>query len=127
MYSVEDIELNMMVPSIEETVGWYDEVLGWEGALDVFDDDGNCTFGSVGKDGSVLNLVKGDVVGCDLVIFIHVDDVDEVYERVPDVESYLEDTFWGGRTFMIKDLNGYKLQFVEMVEELGLEEIRERK
>lgn len=129
MYSVENIEVNLMVPSVEETVDWYGEMLGWKGALDVFD-DGNCTFGSVGKDGNVLNLMRGDGGGGDFVIFIHVDDVVEVYERVVEtwnVESELQDTFWGGRTFLIKDVNGYKLQFVEMVEELDLEEIRERK
>ncbi len=72
-----------MVPSVEETVTWYDEMVGCEGSLDVFD-DGNCTFGSVGKDGKVLNLVRGDGGGGDFVIFIHVDDARVVYERVED-------------------------------------------
>ncbi|MFW5946725.1 MAG: hypothetical protein ACOCTN_07655 [Candidatus Natronoplasma sp.] len=80
-----------MVPSVEETVDGYDEGVGWEGGLDVFD-DGNCTFGSLGKDGKVLNLVRGGEGGGDFVIFIHVDDVrvedwDVEYQKCRDPTS----------------------------------------
>lgn len=135
MYSVDKIELNLIVLSIEDTVDWYEEVLGWKGEFDVFDEEDNCTFGSVSKDDEIINLVRSsDEFKNDLVnftIFIHVDDVDDVFDRVVkngrDVEIEPKDTFWGGRTFWIYDLNGYRLEFVEFVEDLDIDEIREGK
>lgn len=33
---------------------------------------------------------------------------------------------WGGRTFSMQDLNGFRLIFVQMVESVTLDEIRQR-
>ena len=134
MYKLNKIELNLIVPSIEDTVEWYEEVLGWEGELDVFDKDENCSFGSVKRDEFGFNLIravkKKKKRDPNFTILIHVDDVDEVYRTIEEsdweAENKPEDTFWGGRIFSIKDLNGYRLQFVEMIEDIDLEEIRER-
>lgn len=33
---------------------------------------------------------------------------------------------WGGRTFWLRDLNGFVLSFYQLIEEVTLEEIRRR-
>jgi len=47
MTSTDHVLLTLNVPSIEDTVAWYERVLGWRGHSDVFDERGHCTFGSV--------------------------------------------------------------------------------
>ena len=41
-------------------------------------------------------------------------------------DSAPEDQLWGGRTFSLRDLNGFNLTFVQQVESVPLEEIRRR-
>ena len=52
MSDVHRIEVILSVPSIEETVQWYERALGWRGHDDVFDAEGHCEFGSVGYGGA---------------------------------------------------------------------------
>ncbi|MFW6041330.1 MAG: hypothetical protein ACOC85_05790, partial [Thermoplasmatota archaeon] len=63
-------------------------------------------------------------------IFIRVDDVDVVYDTVVQngYKTYdkPKNTFWVGKVFQLIDLNGYCLQFVEITEDIEIEEIRER-
>jgi len=137
MYSVKGIEITLKVPTIEETVAWYERVLGWTGHYDVFDAEGHCQFGSVMHGDRGLNLSRFseetrpyDNTCPNFTVFISVDEVDEVYARV--VESGWEpdsmpaNTFWGSRVFSMRDLNGFNLMFVQMVEPVTLEEIRRR-
>lgn len=35
------------VESVDETMEWYQRMLGWQVGKDAFDEEGNCTFGSV--------------------------------------------------------------------------------
>ncbi len=132
MYEIKNIEINLEVTSVEDTIRWYERTLNWKGHQDVFDEEGNCTFGSVGSGDRVLNLVRSsqELREPNFSIFISVDDVDEAFrvlkENGYDLGAGPTDTFWGGRVFSIKDINGYRLQFVEMVEDLTLEEIRGR-
>jgi uncharacterized glyoxalase superfamily protein PhnB len=121
MYAVEKVELILTVPSIEETAAWYERALGWDSGYDAYDQEGRCTFGSVARDQVAwqgINLSRAPAgpysnEGSNLTVFIKVDDVDAVYGRVidsgvtPDAE--LEDQPWGGRTFSLRDLNGFHL------------------
>lgn len=132
------IILTLKVPSVEGTAAWYERVLGWTGHFDTFDEDGRCLFGSMTKrdaPGLSMNLAysKGFEEGekchhCS--IWIYVKDVDAIYSRVLvqgwQIDEEIANKFWGERQFRIRDINGNELVFVQPIEELDLEEIRER-
>jgi len=132
------VEVMLSVPSIEDTVAWYERVLGWKGAYDTFDEDGKCSFGSVsGAKDCYFNLVRYTEKDTpypkdhpDVTFYINVDDVDAAYRKVVasgwKVDHPPEDQLWGGRIFTIRDLNGFYLMFLQMVEQPSLEEIRRR-
>jgi len=147
-YPVRKVESTLTVPSIEETAAWYERVLGWVGHYDVFDAEGHCLFGSV-MCGDLESVMQGKETfrgfnlsrfsegaasysqGCaNFSALIFVDDVEAVYARAVDNEAAVdcapEDQLWGGRTFSMQDLNGFRLTFVQMVESVTLEEIRQR-
>jgi predicted enzyme related to lactoylglutathione lyase len=131
MYHVQRIEVVLTVPSIEETAVWYEQVLGWTAHYDAFDDQGNCLFGSVSVSLEPFvgfNLARlpagggpGLPVGPRSSAWVFVDDVDALYGRVvengglPDAPP--EEQFWGSRTFKMKDVNGFEITFVHMLEE----------
>jgi predicted enzyme related to lactoylglutathione lyase len=147
VYEIDKIEVNLTVPSIEETTSWYERVLGWSGHCDVYDEEGRCGFGSVVRgematDPSPKEPMKGFNLarfGGDAdtysrqhghwTAFIKVNDVDAVYARV--LESGMmtdgppQDQSWGGRLFSMCDLNGFHLTFYTLVEEVSIDEIRE--
>jgi uncharacterized glyoxalase superfamily protein PhnB len=136
-YRVERIEQILNVPSVEEAAAWYERVLGWKGHYDVFDMDGRCTFGSVSHTGGAINLSRSvdpnlqrEDWAYPFTLFIAVDDVDAVHgmavQNGEKVLSSPADQFWGGRTFSMRDLNGFGLTFYQMVESPPLEEIRRR-
>jgi uncharacterized glyoxalase superfamily protein PhnB len=147
-YPVRKVEMMLTVPSIEGTVAWYECVLGWVGHYDVFDAEGRCLFGSV-MCGDLESVMQGKETfrgfnlsrfsegtasysqGCaNFSALIFVDDVEAVYARAVENEATVdgapENQLWGGRTFSMQDLNGFRLTFVQMVESVTLEEIRQR-
>jgi PhnB protein len=148
MYSVHKVEVILTVPSVEETSAWYERVLGWTAHYDTFDAEGRCNFGSVML-GDVESVIRGEKPftgfnlsrfqgearscrneGSNLTLLIGVDNVDAIYARVvgsgvhPD--SAPENQPWGGRTFSIRDPNGFDLTFFQQVEQVSIEEIRRR-
>jgi catechol 2,3-dioxygenase-like lactoylglutathione lyase family enzyme len=148
MYSVEKVEVILTVPSLEETAAWYERVLGWTGHYDTFDVEGRGEFGSVMLGdmeavareerpftGFNLSRFQGDPASygnesSHFNALIRVDDVDAAYARV--VQSGVtpgsvpENQPWGGRTFSMRDLNGFALTFFQIVEQVPLEEVRRR-
>jgi len=133
---VNKIEVILSVPSVEDTVAWYERVLGWKGHFDVFGEDGKCDYGSIfGGENCYFNLQRTHGIPYpedhpDVTFYIHVDDVDAAYRRVTDngwrTDHPPENQFWGGRIFTIRDTNGFNLMFLQMVENPSLEEIRRR-
>lgn len=137
------IEATLYVSSVEETRRWYEEVLGWSGDYDVFDEQGRCLFGMVYTRASGYDSEQGDV-GFNLArrdkvltetnksfeFLVYVDDVDHLYSRILDcgwnVNSTPENQPWGGRTFKVSDLNGFTLTFAQMIEFPDLKEIQKR-
>jgi len=138
MYAVNKIEVNLTVPSIEDTFAWYERVLGWSGHCDVHDAEGRCGFGSViwgemvshpqGNDPPMkgFNLVRwnGDPEAYrrqhpHFTPFVKVEDVDALYERVlasgTKTNGPPQDQPWGGRVFSMVDLNGFLLTFYQLV------------
>jgi predicted enzyme related to lactoylglutathione lyase len=148
MYTVNKIEINLTVPSIEETIAWYERVLGWSGGCDTYDAQGRGTFGDVvcgehtqdpsGKEpamGFNLERSSGDTETYrrehpDFSAFVKVDDVDAVYAHVlasgTATNGPPQDQLWGSRLFSMVDLNGFHLIFYQMVEQLSIDDIRER-
>ena len=113
-------------------------MLGWKGHYDVFDEEGHCQFGSVMQGDVGLNLYRHSerVVpysnACpDFMVFIVVDDVDQVYNGVLEngwtPDSTPKNEIWGGRTFTMRDFNGFRLMFVQIVESVPVEEVRRRR
>jgi uncharacterized glyoxalase superfamily protein PhnB len=135
---INQIILTLSVPSVEETAAWYKRVLGWQGHFDTFDEAGHCLFGSVMLQETPFagfNLVRitgrTTTEACDYCAsWIYVEDVDAIYRRVTDarwpVETAPENQFWGERLFRLRDLNGNHLVITQSIEEIGLDEIRER-
>ena len=138
--TVQTIEFILTVPSIEETQEWYRRVLGWDTDCDIFDQQGICQFGSVvgnadGFKGFNLDRWKGDAESYraadqHFTALIYVDDVDALYERAlaaghrPD--SAPQNQFWGARTFLLHDLNGFALNFAQKTEEIPYGQVQER-
>lgn len=142
MSKATSVEIVLVVPSLEETAAWYQRVLGWSGHFDVFDTDGKANFGSVNGGGSSedfkgFNLIRytGDIRDYHsgqrhFNAHVYVDNVDALYRQVVESgwkpDTGLEDQFWGGRTFRLTDLNGFHITFAQMVEQVELDEVRER-
>ena len=137
MYSVDKVEVILTVPSIEETAAWYERVLGWTGHYDVFDAEGRCQFGSVmrGEKGFNLSRAPEEITSysnddANFTALIAVDDVDAVYAKVVESgvapDSAPENQLWGGRTFSMRDFDGFRLTFFQQVETVTIEEVRRR-
>lgn len=136
MKFLKHVEPTLSVPSIEETIAWYQRVLGWKGDCDVFDKDGKCVFGGVfGTEDCFFNLRKSEKgvtyppEQSHVSFMIKVDDVDSIHKRI--VESRWKVSLplnqpWGGRTISLLDNNGFHLIIYQMIEEPTIEEIRNR-
>ena len=111
------------VESVDKTFEWYQRMLGWKVGKDAFDDQGNCTFGSVIYGHHAINFTvfgeeKPPYTYKNVTLMIDVLDVDALYEGIvkkggnplnkPQTEP------WGGRTFTVKDINGITLMFVQL-------------
>ena len=109
------------VSSVDETMEWYKRMLGWEAGKDAFDEEGNCTFGSVIYGyGQAINLTrdKNPPDNYNVELMIDVLDVDGLYERTlkeggKPLNRPKNET-WGGRNFTIEDINGLTLTFVQL-------------
>ena len=101
MCSVDRIEVTLTVPSVEDTIAWYERLLGWVGHCDAFDDEWRCIFGSVSCETALtsgegtfigFNLSRASAEGdgmtgrsyCSASAWVFVDDVDQVYATVVD-------------------------------------------
>ena len=139
MITVNEIEIIFSVPSIEETLAWYERVLGWKGGMDVVGPDGRCDFGGVcAREEPMLYIdfsrCKGEAPyqndPCHLTLLVYVDDVDALYRQVLEngaqPEGQPQHQFWGARTFHLRDLNGLRLHFAQKLEDLQGPVLQER-
>jgi uncharacterized glyoxalase superfamily protein PhnB len=127
--NVKRIEAILTVPSVEDTIAWYEQVLEWSGHYDVHDEEGDCLFGSVFSNaGDFLGFHLSRYLGdkpydrqhIDHAYMIHVDDVDAAYARAMEMKAEIDGPpqtqSWGGRSFSMVDINGYQLIFTMQVE-----------
>jgi uncharacterized glyoxalase superfamily protein PhnB len=124
-----DITPNLMVEDVNQTVMFYEDVLGFK--LDqTVPEKGQFDWASV-KSGEVEIMFQAraslsaefpafqeHLTGGTLTLFIRMHDIQELYERVRNRVERVQDlnvTFYGMREFSIKDPNGYFLTFAEPV------------
>ena len=117
-----------MVESVDETVEFYTNILGFTKTFSVPKENGKMQFALVAKDSLTLmfqdrenlieeypNLTTEKTQPC-LTFYITVDNFLELYEELKEKYELLADmrkTFYGANEFAIKDNNGYVLTFTE--------------
>lgn len=129
---------NLMVEDVNRTVEFYQEVLGFEFVMGVIEElqdiltayqqDRSLDYAMM-KCGNVevmfqakrslaeaLPLLRGREIGGTLTLYMELDSVSELYERIKDKVTIVKDlhtTFYGMQEFYIEDCNGYILTFAE--------------
>lgn len=120
---------NLMVEDISQTVKFYEDLLGFTLDRSVPDEE-PYEWASV-KAGEVelmfqartslsedMPLFEGMPVGGTLTLFVRMNGIQELYDRLHNKVELVQDlfeTFYGMREFSIKDPNGYILTFAEPV------------
>jgi predicted enzyme related to lactoylglutathione lyase len=119
MYTLEKIDINLHVTSLEDTFAWYKTVLNWDSGCDLQNDRGECLFGDVHYSyepfiGFNLHKAEQPIVPAGFHPLIKATDIDALYQQVQqhgvDIVAELRMQHWG-RTFQIKDCNGFVLEF----------------
>ena len=119
---------NLMVESVDESVAFYQDVLGFSVVNSVPNNSGALQFAILSKDNLFLmmqertNLIEEcpslatDKVRPSATLYIMVDDFDALHEDLQGKLTLLCDThttFYGAKEFAIADNNGYVLTFTE--------------
>ena len=122
------ITTNLMVESVDESVVFYRDVLGFAVINSVPDDNGNLQFAILSKDDLMLmfqekqNLIEEypilntPKVKPSATLYIMVDNFDSLYNELKNKHEIMTDiheTFYGAKEFAIADNNGYVLTFTE--------------
>ena len=124
MYTLEKIDINLHVTSIEDTVAWYKTVLNWDSGCDLTNEQGECLFGDVHYAyepfiGFNLHKSESPVIPSGFHPLIKTTNIEILYQQVRqhDVEIVAElATRPWGRNFQIKDCNGFILEFWAEIE-----------
>jgi lactoylglutathione lyase len=126
---LESLTPNLMVPDVNQAIDYYREYLGFELNMSV-PETGLFDWASI-KAGDVEIMLQartslvGEIpaleaaqIGGSLTFFIQMQGIDELYHRVKDRVTIVQDmhtTPYGMREFAMRDLNGYILAFAEPV------------
>ncbi|GJM43936.1 MAG: bleomycin resistance family protein [Gemmatimonadota bacterium] len=115
------------VPSVDKVRDFYVEKLGFEQQMGVLGKDGQLDFTNVSRGGAALMFARdpegnGASAGVQPVQFyVNVADVDAVHQAVAKagvkVVEPLTDQWWGDRTFVVHDPNGYRVWFSSHVKD----------
>lgn len=108
------------VPDVRATIDWYKRVDFT--VVDTNEDDGQIDWAmlSCGDSAVMFNAGGGRSTAerREVDLYVHVDNVDELYDRVRERVEVLEiphDTFYGMRELIIRDLNGFWVTFGQEV------------
>ena len=108
------------VPDVGATVQWYLSIGFKVNAIN--DEDGEANWASLSLENSELMLNAGGRTSAEyrreIDLYIHVDDVDALFERLQDrveMVEELHDTFYGMREFIIRDINRFWIIFGQSV------------
>ena len=122
---------NVMVKNVQETVSFYENVLGFKMVNSVVEDNGVMVWAMVSLGGvsfmfqeeaslkADLPVFKDVKTGASLTFYIDVVGVKALYKNLRDKVDFLtdlSDTFYGSVEFSIRDVNGYVLTFAERAE-----------
>ena len=108
------------VPDVRATVDWY-ESIGFTVMASYSEDDEAFAMLSFGS-GEVMFSSGGHPSTQrrrEVDLYVYSDDVDELYHRLKDrveVVEGLDDTFYGMREFIIRDLNRFWITFGQPIE-----------
>jgi uncharacterized glyoxalase superfamily protein PhnB len=104
------------VTDVRATVAWYQSI-GFA-VLNTFDAEDGMTFALLSYGNSQIMLSAGGRPPTEdrreVDLYVRTDDVDRLYERLKDrvqIRLGLEETFYGTREFIVRDLNGFWLTF----------------
>lgn len=130
---IESITANLMVESVEDTITFYQEVLGFTVGATVPNDSGTLNFAIITHNNLRLMFQQKDnfieeypilstpIVKPSISLFMVVDNFMEFYNLVKDKAQILADihkTFYGATEFAVADNNGY---VITIAEKQGLE------
>ena len=116
---------NLMVKDVNKTVDFYKNVLGFN-VLQTVPKNENYVFAIVNANSVLISFQEEKSIkdeypqlnsfpqGGGLTLYIHVTDVNELFEKVKDkaiIAKGLHKTFYGSTDFAIEDCNGYILTF----------------
>ncbi len=109
------------VPDVREAVNWY-ESIGFL-VIDTGEVDGEMVWAMLSfGDGRIMFDEGGGPSAQDrreVDLYVHTENVDELFQRLKDrveIRVELNNTFYGMREFIIRDLNGFWITFGEPVE-----------
>lgn len=118
------------VPSVDEIRDFYVDTLGFSHQMAVVGKDGQLDFCNLTLGETSLMFTRPDpeqeaaaaAGGRPAVeLYLYVDDVDDYHRTLADrgvkAAEPLTDQWWGDRTFVVTDPNGYRLWFVTKVGE----------
>ena len=116
---------NLMVEDVNQTIDFYTSILGFE-VLATVPETGKLNWAML-KRGDVeiqlqlraslteeLPIFKDKAIGGALTLYIGVEGIEELHERLKDKVAIVQDmhtTFYGTKEFAIQDPNGFVLSF----------------
>jgi uncharacterized glyoxalase superfamily protein PhnB len=104
------------VPDVRAAVEWY-KMVGFQ-FLESHEEEGEMTWAALSIGSTELMLNAGghvsDADRRDVDLYIYTEDVAAVYERLEELVNVIapiNDTFYGNREFIVRDLNSFWLTF----------------
>jgi uncharacterized glyoxalase superfamily protein PhnB len=105
------------VPDVRAAVGWY-ESIGFS-VVNTFEDEvDGMTFAALSYEDSQIFLNGGGRSSTEdrreVDLYVRTNDVDKLYERLKghvEIRIGLQNTFYGAREFIVRDLNGFWVTF----------------
>jgi uncharacterized glyoxalase superfamily protein PhnB len=131
----QSITANLMVEDVDESVSYYEKVLGFKLEISVPKDNGKLQWAMVSRDSVDIMLhERANIIeempelegtepgGGSITLYVKMEGIDNFYEEVRmrnDTEIIKEPntTFYGMNEFILRDINGYIITFAEPVEQ----------
>lgn len=126
-----DLSPNLMVKDVRKAIDFYTSILGFNLLATVPENgEGELEFAIVQSDGLMfmfqeeknlkqeLPQLSGFDKGGALTFYIHVLDIQALYDKVKDKVTIIKDmhdTFYGSRDFALEDCNGFILVFSQQM------------
>lgn len=129
-YIVSRVDVMLKTPDVDKTLEWYEKTLGWKGHRGTITEDGVCCYGCVTLDEKEpivsgtrefngFHISLGEKCGneCGILPMVTIDGLEKLHKRIKKSGwkevSEISDEDWGSRTISVKDINGYKITFME--------------